>query len=397
MENPINYEALLNLPFLKIQEVILEPKKIIVHCSVDTLSGKCPNCKSDCTAINQYYERTLRDLDISYREVYLYVKIRQFICKKCNKFFSETLDFADANKSHTYRQTDFMFLVGSKQSYSESAVILNTNPKTVERIILEECEKRADISARYAKVKRLGIDEQSHQKGKSNYICVLTDLDNGTIVDILKSRKKDYLTTHFEALGEDFRKQITDITCDCWQAYISLGETFFPQANIILDRFHVIKLLNICLDNFRKELRKKFPENTQYKKIKWILYKQYHMLSDKELDELHLAFEQSPALKELYFIREKFNHILDNNSDLKIAIEQIDKWMKDIEDTKITTFETFIKTLKSAKTYIANYVRDKLSNAVTEGLNNLIRSVRRTAFGMPNFENLRWRSLAIST
>jgi transposase len=59
-------------------------------------------------------------------------------------------------------------------------------------------------------------------------------------------------------------------------------------------------------------------------------------------------------------------------------------------------FEPFIKTLKSTKTYIANYVKDFLSNAVTEGLNNLIRNVRRATFGMTNFEHLRWRTLAIS-
>ena len=81
---------------------------------------------------------------------------------------------------------------------------------------------------------------------------MLTDLDTGTIIDILKSRKKEVLIAHFEALGKDFCEQITDIACDCWQAYITVAQTFFPQANIILDRFHVIKLLNNCLDNFRK-------------------------------------------------------------------------------------------------------------------------------------------------
>jgi len=61
-----------------------------------------------------------------------------------------------------------------------------------------------------------------------------------------------------------------------------------------------------------------------------------------------------------------------------------------------SVFEPFIKTLKNTKTYVANYVENSLSNAVTEGLNNLIRSVRRAAFGMTKFEHLRWRALAIS-
>ena len=107
-----------------------------------------------------------------------------------------------------------------------------------------------------------------------------------------------------------------------------------------------------------------------------------------------MAFEQSHALKELYFMREKFNHILDNNKDVKIAM---DKWISEVGNKKKTVFEIFIKTLKSTKRYMVNYVQNNLSNAVTEGLNNLIRSIRRIAFGTPNFEKLRWRSLSISS
>ena len=96
-------------------------------------------------------------------------------------------------------------------------------------------------------------------------------------------------------------------------------------------------------------------------------------------------------------MREKFNHILDNNKDVQTTMNEIDKWISEAENKKITAFDTFIKTLKSTKRYVANYVQNNLSNAVTEGLNNLIRSIRRIAFGIPNFENLRWRSLGISS
>ena len=164
MEKIELYELLLNLPSLEVEDVLLEEKKIIIHCKTKTVYEKCSSCQSDVYTVNQYYERHLRDMNMANREVYLVVKMRQFYCKKCHKYFVETLDFADSNQSHTHRQTDFMFLVGSKQSYAESALILNTHPKTVERTLLRMCEKKADIAARYKSVKRLGIDEQSHSK-----------------------------------------------------------------------------------------------------------------------------------------------------------------------------------------------------------------------------------------
>ena len=146
-------------------------------------------------------------------------------------------------------------------------------------------------------------------------------------------------------MGADFCNQITDVSCDYWDAYISTSKLCFPNARIILDRFHVTKLLNQPLDIYRKELRKTDKDNLNYKKLKWMA---------------------------------------------------IQKWIDKLRQEGITVFDAFVKTLIQTKEYVANYVKDYLSNAVTEGLNNLIRSVRRTAFGMTNFEHLRLRVLAIS-
>jgi transposase len=390
------YTELLDLPSLKVHEVTISKHKIMISCELVATSCKCPKCGALSHNANQSYTRQLRDLNIASREVYLLLKVRQFYCKDCNCFFTEVPDFADANKSHTHRQEHFMFMVSRKQSYAEAAVILNVHPKTVERTVLSYCQKKANLPARYAGVKRLGIDEQSHRKGKKDYICVLTDLDKGIIVDVLESRKKEDLMAHFKSLGTSFCEQITAVSCDYWQGYISAAKACFPNAYISLDRFHVVKLLNDCLDTFRKTLRKSYPKNANYRRLKWILYKQYHRLSAKERDELEVCFQDCPTLKEIYWTREKFHDILDNSEQVKEVLKALEKWQEGMDLDVKTVFEPFLKTLKSTKEYVANYIKEYVSNAVTEGLNNLIRSIRRVAFGMPNFQHLRWRALAIS-
>ena len=135
------------------------------------------------------------------RHVHLSVKIRQFYYKDCNRYFTETLDFADLNKEYTLRQSDYMSILARKQSYTEVADIVDANdasvsPKTVERIVLDCCQKIIDIPERYRQVRRLGIDaggeqQHSHRKGKKDYLCILTDLDRGIIIDILPNRKKE--------------------------------------------------------------------------------------------------------------------------------------------------------------------------------------------------------------
>jgi transposase len=396
MDNLPLYEELLNLPSVKITAVKIDPKVVTISCQAQQAGHPCPTCGKITNAVNGYYQRKLRDLNMGSRQVQLVVKMRQFYCKKCPRYFSETLAFADLNKEYTHRQTDYMFCLARKQSYSEVAAIVDVSPKTIERLVLAKCETLIDLPRRYAQVRRLGIDEQSHRKGKKDFLCVLSDLDRGILIDILPNRKKETLIAHFKALGPAFCAQITDVACDYWDAYITTAQTCFPQATLILDRFHVVKWLNESLDTFRKALRKSDKENPNYKKLKWVLYKQYHRLSDSQLDDLDRAFTDSPALKSLYEARERFHHILDNKDTVEQALAGIKEWIADLAAKGITAFDPFIKTLTKTKGYIANYVLNYLSNAVTEGLNNLIRSVRRTAFGMTNFEHLRLRVLAIS-
>ena len=94
--------------------------------------------------------------------------------------------------------------------------------------------------------------------------------------------------------------------------------------------------------------------------------------------------------------REAFYHILDNATSLEAAFERLIQWKIEVIKKGITEFDAFIKMLNSKQELVINYVTNYRSNAATEGLNNLIKSIRRTAFGMTNFQNLRWRVLAIS-
>lgn len=398
MENFEIYTVLINIPNLKISAVRVLKRVIELDCFVksDVTECKCPNCQKETNVVNQQVSRRVRDLDISGRQVWLHLSVRQFHCKRCNRYFQEDLDFVDLGKSYTHRQANYIFLLCKKQNYTEVGAIVDMNPKTVERLMLSECERRADLEKRYAQVRRLGIDEQSHRKGKGDYFCVFTDLDRGIPIDMIESRLKDDIIAYFEARGAAFCAQITDVSCDLWSPYIAVAETCFPQANIVLDRFHVTKLLNNGLDVFRKTLRVDNLDNDNFKKLKWILFKQYHTLSDKELDRLDAAIIDCPRIAILYKKREAFHHILDNAPDVATAITQMDTWLEGLKTEAITEFDTFAKMLRKHKQLVANYVTDYLSNAVTEGLNNLIRSIRRVSFGMTNFKNLRLRVFALS-
>jgi transposase len=101
-------------------------------------------------------------------------------------------------------------------------------------------------------------------------------------------------------------------------------------------------------------------------------------------------------LKDIYWAREQFHYILDNGKQVEMVVQETEQWIQSMTKEIRSVFDPFIKNLNNTKTYIANYVKNSLFNAIIKGLNNLIRSVRRAAFGMTKFEHLRWRAVAIS-
>lgn len=259
------YEDLLGLSELSITSIEKDDTKFIFYCQHTKKEACCPNCLEPTAMINQTQMRKFRDLKIVRREVWLHIEVPQFYCVTCQRYFLSHPDWVVAGKSYTERQAKWIFEMCKKQSFTAVAVLGNMCVKTVERLFYTYAKKVINLPERYANVRKLGIDEVSHRKGKKDYVCVLTDLDTGRQLDVLRSRKKEVLLSHFQSLGEDFCQQIEVVACDIWRPYIDAAKTCFPNTQIVIDRFHVVKALNGVLDCLRKDLRKQFKEQECFK------------------------------------------------------------------------------------------------------------------------------------
>lgn len=397
MGDKLFFEQLLEIPGLKVDQVSYETRKIILDCHSELDAEACPQCGSrEKKAVKSYDERKVRDLDISGKQVWLHIRVRQFQCD-CGRYFNEHFDWVLPSKSYTKRQSKFIFEMCGKQPFSAAAAILDMCPKTVERIYYSHAKGVIDLEKRYKQVRKLGIDEISLHKGKGNYCCVLTDLERGIELDILPDRKKATLIAHFEQLGVDFCQQIEEVSCDMWGPYVDVAKICFPEATITIDRFHVVKPLNDVLDSIRKELRKNQPKETIFKQLKWILFKRPEKLDSPQKEALQLAFRQAPELEEAYTLRNSFHAIFDQTKNKQDAYQRVEQWIKDVHFTGNDKWAKFLKTLNNWKDPILNFIETRTTNAVTEGLNNVIRYIRRISFAIPNFENMRLRVLAYSS
>jgi transposase len=390
------YEQMLNLPHLKVDKVEFTDKTIRIFCHLDTPTGKCSSCLESVTTVKSYHIHRVRDLNISGREVYLELRLKQFYCSTCNTYFTQSIPFADANKSYTHRQAKWIFEMSVKQPLSEVAAISNMSNKTVERIFYSFTLE--DTFKRYEGVTHLGIDEFSWRKGKKDYLCVLTNLKTGETVDILRTRNKEALIAHFKSIklknGDIFCNQVQIISCDFWGPFLDIGASIFTNAEVVADRFHWTMYINKVLDEERKANRKAFPKEELYKNIKWLLFRQMDTLKSDELENLEKVFEISPLMEELYMLKNTFCAIFDMDICPKDALIQIQDWVEYAQKVPNEFLSTFVAFFKRQITPITNYFKHKVSNAVTEGNNNILRTVKRFTFNMTNFMHFKARCFA---
>ena len=385
-------ENLLNLPGIQIDNVEITDNNVIIKCSSILTECICPECKKKSQRVPKYYVRTIRDLEIFGKQTILKLTVRQFKCKDCNSYFNENFGFVNSKSQMTERYREYIYKCcqGRDIQYVAQQEVLSWD--TVSQIYESWVKKN---SCKYEQVRKLGIDEFSTKKGHKHFACVLVDLEYGNVIDVLKERTNDYVTKYFEALGTKFCNQIVVLSCDMWQGFASLAGTVFPNAELVIDRFHFFKNLNKELDNFRKKLKRTLFKDLELHqgKLRFALLKSSETLSKEDIEIRDAAFEISMDLKIFYNLREELRNIFNNKISKTEAIAKISEWELQAQNFNNKHLNVLLKTLNNWREGILNYFNERISNGIVEGKNNKIKMIKRRAFGFLNFEKMRLRIL----
>jgi len=112
------------------------------------------------------------------------------------------------------------------------------------------------MSLDLSKLKRIGIDEIALVKGQKNYGAVLVNLDTGKLIAILEKRTQEELRKTLTGWGKEVLEKIEEVSIDLWSAYKNLVVELMPSAEVVADRFHLIKQINQELDQQRRAEKK---------------------------------------------------------------------------------------------------------------------------------------------
>lgn len=387
------FEQLLGFPSIEVKDVKINDKEIIFEVEFTNKNAECPICKRQCENIHEFDIKKVRDRHLLDKRCWIILHHRRFKCNHCNKTFMERLSWLDEYGKYTTRYAEWIKKLGKEIDVKNLSKLEGIGYKTVERIV-----KNANFKLMFPDKNRFpihaGIDEFALRKGRGNFCVVINDNKQNKPYDILPSRENDNLISYFQSIPKKIRDKVKSITIDIWKSGIKLLREFFTKCQIIIDRFHVMKSLNKCIDKTRRRLQKLInkEDSKRLKNLRWIMLKNGDDLREEEKEKLIFAFERSKALKQIYEFKEKLRSLFEmriSKEKAKLHLRKlIDKADKEIPHRAI---KSFIKTYNTYEDCILNYFNERKSNGLSEGIINKIKLIKRKAFGMTNFYNFSGR------
>ena len=382
----------LDIKDIKIKKITKEENNIYFHITTKTSEQTCPCCGEKTSSIHDHRIQKIKDIAPIGVNHYLMLDKKRYICHKCGKKFYEKYDFLQKGMHRTKRLTESI-IYGSVDGKSMTQIAKENNVSTTTVSTLLS----SFSCARKTLPKVLGIDEFKGNLGNERFQVILTNVEDGKhqIYDILPDRKELTLIEYFKSIPIKERLKVEFVTMDLWKPYKNIVKTYLPNAKIVADKYHYVRLVGFALERIRTKLQKNMTPDMRkyYKHSKSILRKKQKNLTSEQEKELQVMLLYNDDLRVAYNIKEEFYRILqiDNFFLKRKAFNELISWML---NSYIPEFKDVAKTFYNWEEEILNSFRyPKLSNATTEGFNTKIKALKRCTYGFRNFKRSRNRIL----
>lgn len=320
---------------------------------------------------------------------------QRFLCKHCNNTFIAETNLIKRNKNisnNTELQINLELI--QKQSEKDIANRLDVSVSKIDRKLNEISSHT--VLRHEVLPESMNWDEFKATKDtKSKMAFIITDNKTGKIFDIKDSRKSYDLEKYFKHYPVIERDKVKHISIDFYSGYISLAKRLFKNANISIDRFHIVVQVYNALNNTRVKLCTK--NNPNYKKLKdyWkLIVKNKNDLSDEKKYSKH--FKKDVSQKEIV------EYLINTDKTLEATYECYQAIINSIKDKDLTKFKSIIyhpnnklspkmlqalKLFRDNSKYIENSFKYDINNGIIEGTNNLIKCIKRIAFGYRRYDH----------
>ena len=350
---------------------------------------RCPHCGNSTTYIKDYRLQTVRDLVVLGKPLIVTIRKRRYVCQHCNATFTEENPYIKRychfpkrlyieSLTESFRLQSFTS-VAKRLGVSVTSIIRWFDKLNCPHPKLPEC---------------IAIDEFRGNAGGEKFQCNVADPVKHQVIDILPSRNTEDLCKHFLEYPYKERAVVKKIVMDLSTLFRSVTKTMFPEAKIVADKFHVIRVVINSLENVRKRIQKEFHATKRkwFKRSRYLLLKQEYKLTDEDKTELARMLNSSYDLEKAYVLKERFYEVFRKQTRTE-AKKELGNWLLLAADLSLSEFRHCITTFSNWKTEIANIIGERVSNGFIEGSNNKIKVLKRISYGVRNFDRFRNRIL----
>ncbi len=350
----------------------------------------CPRCGLADPPLYKHDVRTQEFMDtpLHGKRVHLIVRRQRYVCQGCEKTFQQILPDMEEDRTMTKRLVEYVKRLSLEKKFTEIAEEVGVNEKTVRNLFHEHVEK-LDAERVLTAPEWIGIDE-IHLLGE--FRCILTSPAEKHVMDLLPKRDKSTVLKWMMALPN--RKNVKVVTMDMWTGYRNTANEAFPNAQCLVDKFHVVRMANDAADSLRVALKDELEPKVrrQLKRDRWIIRARRRDLKAADVMLMHSWKTLIPMLSEAYRAKEDFYEIYEKAASRAEAIELWDLWKEMLPKELKPAFKELIRAVDNWKPEIFAYFDHKKTNAYTEGMNSVIRNVDRPGRGY-SFDAIRAKVL----
>jgi len=356
------------------------------HVQPSEKSICCSSCQSTNVIRRGSKQREFRASPIGSKQTVLVATLPRVQCRDCGVVRQIEVGFADARRSYTKGWAHYALQLTCSMTIKDVADLLGVTWDVIKEI------KKDDLRRQFANpslkdVRRIAIDEICIGKGH-RYVTLVMNLDSGAIIFVGDGKSAESLVPFWKRLGRR-RHRIEAVAMDMSSAFISAVRGNLPQADIVFDRFHVVKLMNEKLTTLRRQLYREATadEKLVLKGSRWLLLKNPENLSEARDEEAHLAaaLKLNEPLAMGYYLKEELRLFWDQSFRWPAQLF-LRSWCGRAIATGLLPLKTMAKTLTRLEEGLLSYFDHRISSGPMEGTNNKIKTLQRQSYGIRDRE-----------
>ena len=380
------YQEALQIPapwFILDTHIESHDKKQIILLDFDRgASFECPKCgKKGCKVHDTHTERK-RHLDFHGYHSCLQARVPRVICPCCG-VVTINVPWGRRHSGFTYEYELMILSLASSMAISKIGELIKENFDRIIRIVAYYV-RTAISNVNYSQIVSIATDETSWKRGHK-YITIVIDLEKRRV--LYATPGKDHTTIDrfkqflIEHKGDPVK--IIEGCCDMSQAFIKGLKENFPNISIIIDKFHVMKMMNEAVNEVRRSEQK---ENNELLKTRMFWLKNRENLTEEEKSRLDRLLQMNLKTARAYRLKLDLQELW-KMTDFEAAQKILKRWFWRATHSRLKPLQELGWTIKRHWEGILNIAGSKISNGILEAMNGSVQTLKREARGYRNPEN----------